>query len=778
MAISQIRGEQIKLSTLREYHFDPITQLPESILDIDYAAHTETLVNKKILYKVQVNDKTADAVSSIDITSFVSGSAVTSSDSLEGVISDAPNNKVFIRDGLTQDSPLSDASGNQVFGRITYAGSTYTLSFYTDVNGTETAYTMPADQTIDFVYLKRGNLLNVPENFLVTDGGNFVEGATDIVAEFDLNQLAKDLGITLNKDGNKSVTRSAFEEILFQTKGLVNQSVRANSIIDEVVAARNGQSSLSDELSAIRTSVSTEAQNRADADTTIRNDFGSNDSGKGASLIGINDAGSKFNATTVEGALVELESRIVSTGSGATATTDEVVAARNSDITGNHANLDTRIEAGEARYEAVRSEVNTARNGKANLNAELVAIRQSVSDLADLEAQDVLDLQAAIDAEETRATLAEAQITSDLQQEVSDRQAAITGVQNDLTTEANTRAANDLTLQNNITAEATARANADTQIRNDLSSTTASDGGAKRVGVSSNAGLTGTTVESVLVNLEGRLASQESGGGAEVTDTHTRDQATANNMYGIDTFASLEERIVDIEDKTDAAKKALEDSIASEASTRASAVTTVTNSLNAEISRAQGAESDLQDAIDAEATTRAAETAQLTTDLAQEVQDRTSGDTAIRSDFASTATGKGASLVGVIDSASVFTGATVESVLKELYDAIQAQGTAYQSADTALSTRVSSLEAVRPKIHVHDRYVFTAVGNEQTVTLPNSKVADANTLIFTLNGVEQAVGLHYTEVLDGNGNATGVSINPDRLTAGDIVILKWLNANQ
>ncbi len=912
MAISQIRGEQVKLGTLREYHFDPVTQIPESILDIDYHAHTETLQDKKILYKVQVNDVTADAVSSIDVSSSISGTAVTSAGSTEGILTDSPNNKVFIRDGATKDSPLSDTNGNQVYGRLTYANSAFTLSFFTEVDGTETAFTMPADQTIDFVYLKRGNLLNVPENFLVTDGGNFVEGATDIVAEFDLNQLAKDLGVTLNKDGNKSVTRSAFEEILYQTKGLVNQSVRANSIIDEVVAARNGQASLSAELEAIRTSISTEATDRANADTAIRNDLSSTDSSKGASLIGINDAGSKFTATTVEGALQELATTLNSTGSGATATTDEVETARNSDITGTHASLDARIEAGEARYELVKSEVETARNGKVSLDAELSSIRTSVS------------------------------------------------------TETTNRINGDQDLQDNIDAEATARAEADTQIRNDLSATTSNNGGAKRVGVSSNAGLTGSTVEAVLVNLEGRLASQESGGGAEVTDTHTRDAATTNGLFPVASFNSLEGRLDDIESKTDAAKKSLEDADSAEATARANADTAIRNdfastsstkgaslvgiqdagglitastvegalqeivtNLNTEISDRQSAvsteqtaretadtqiindlastssnkgastvgisdagslytattvEGALQEiasnlnseisnrssAVSSEATARAnADTAilndyastsngkgaslvgiedagnlitattvegalqEVVATLNSEITNRTSADTAIRndlastvtakgaslvgiedadsqftattveealkelataiatesanrssanstlsSDLASTATGKGASLVGIEDADSVFTSTTVESALKELYDAIQAEMSSRTTADTALSTRVSSLEAVRPKIHVHDRYVFTASGNEQSVTLPNSKVADANTLIFSLNGVEQAVGLHYSEVLDGNGNATGVNINPDRLSAGDIVILKWLNANQ
>lgn len=59
---------------------------------------------------------------------------------------------------------------------------------------------------------------------------------------------------------------------------------------------------------------------------------------------------------------------------------------------------------------------------------------------------------------------------------------------------------------------------------------------------------------------------------------------------------------------------------------------------------------------------------QLQSDLAQEVIDRSSADTGIINNLASTASGFGASLVGIEDSNNIFTSNNVEGALNELYD--------------------------------------------------------------------------------------------------------------
>lgn len=70
-----------------------------------------------------------------------------------GFITSGAANKVEIKDAGTE-AAITDQAGNEVYGRLTEASGVYTLSYYSIVSGTETAYTLPAT-TIDayFNYL-------------------------------------------------------------------------------------------------------------------------------------------------------------------------------------------------------------------------------------------------------------------------------------------------------------------------------------------------------------------------------------------------------------------------------------------------------------------------------------------------------------------------------------------------------------------------------------------------------------------------------------------------
>jgi hypothetical protein len=108
-----------------------------------------------------------------------------------------------------------------------------------------------------------------------------------------------------------------------------------------------------------------------------------------------------------------------------------------------------------------------------------------------------------------------------------------------------------------IADEALARTTADTAIRNDFAATT----GAGLVGVVTDPNYTGLTVQAVLANLASRLSTVETKSGQEVADTHTRDTSTTNGLFPTATFTSLEDRLEDIEEKTDFQTKALDDRI-------------------------------------------------------------------------------------------------------------------------------------------------------------------------------------------------------------------------
>jgi hypothetical protein len=59
-----------------------------------------------------------------------------------GVVVTAPQNKVILRQasGANEDDSFIDGSGNVVYGRLTFSTPTWTLSYYVDISGTETAY--------------------------------------------------------------------------------------------------------------------------------------------------------------------------------------------------------------------------------------------------------------------------------------------------------------------------------------------------------------------------------------------------------------------------------------------------------------------------------------------------------------------------------------------------------------------------------------------------------------------------------------------------------------
>jgi hypothetical protein len=71
-----------------------------------------------------------------------------------GVVTTAPWNKTVIRQasGASAGDSVIDTLGNVVYGRLTFAGSTWTHSYYVDLAGTETPYTMTATINIAWYY--------------------------------------------------------------------------------------------------------------------------------------------------------------------------------------------------------------------------------------------------------------------------------------------------------------------------------------------------------------------------------------------------------------------------------------------------------------------------------------------------------------------------------------------------------------------------------------------------------------------------------------------------
>jgi hypothetical protein len=189
--------------------------------------------------------------------------------------------------------------------------------------------------------------------------------------------------------------------------------------------------------------------------------------------------------------------------------------------------------------------------------------------------------------------------------------------------------------------------------------------------------------------------------------------------------------------------------------------------------------------------------------IANEIQARTDADTLIRSDLASTAAAKGASLVGVIVDAN-YTGLNVQAVLSDLAarlkavedltagiatrDANSANGYFAQGDFVTAEARVVDLETVADaqfKNHVDrivkletedEEEVFEAAGGETGYNLVNG-VAKPKTVLLTINGQVQAPGINFVYLTNAQGNITGFDFAPDTLkvTEGipDVVFVKY-----
>jgi hypothetical protein len=87
-----------------------------------------------------------------DVSTQLSGSTPSSGSTIKGVVINAPYNRIALRSA--NDSIIADGSGNEVYARLTNSGSTWTLTFFVDLAGTETAYTLPLTATVKWYYTK------------------------------------------------------------------------------------------------------------------------------------------------------------------------------------------------------------------------------------------------------------------------------------------------------------------------------------------------------------------------------------------------------------------------------------------------------------------------------------------------------------------------------------------------------------------------------------------------------------------------------------------------
>lgn len=102
---------------------------------------------------------------STDVSAQFAGKSASIGDTVEGVVVTAPNNKVILRQGsgVNYGDEFVDAFGNLVYGRLTFLAGVWTLTYYVDLSGVETAYSFASPVSIILYYQELFNpIFNSP----------------------------------------------------------------------------------------------------------------------------------------------------------------------------------------------------------------------------------------------------------------------------------------------------------------------------------------------------------------------------------------------------------------------------------------------------------------------------------------------------------------------------------------------------------------------------------------------------------------------------------------
>lgn len=132
---------------------------------------TTVLVNRKVLeYTTFDNIPIIPNSFKIDFSSFLDGQNSSLSISLdEGFVVDLPYNRVTIKKHSNKNF-IDDGYGHEVYGRLFKNDNLWEIFFYSLVGATEVPYTFVYSDVIDFILVKRTNLKDLPETFIIESG--------------------------------------------------------------------------------------------------------------------------------------------------------------------------------------------------------------------------------------------------------------------------------------------------------------------------------------------------------------------------------------------------------------------------------------------------------------------------------------------------------------------------------------------------------------------------------------------------------------------------------
>lgn len=170
---------------------------------------------------VDTSDTVTTVLGTALATAGVSGTSVplvvSPNDTTPGVITTGVNNRVEIWDATTKVK-LIDGGGNEVYGRLTESGGTYTLSYYSIVAGTETAFTMDG-RDIDFSFSYRFTFDKLSGDCLLQTASTNVNDDPSVSKQGV--EVCEELTVTaLNTMATLTYTPSAYPAFTFKVNGI------------------------------------------------------------------------------------------------------------------------------------------------------------------------------------------------------------------------------------------------------------------------------------------------------------------------------------------------------------------------------------------------------------------------------------------------------------------------------------------------------------------------------------------------------------------------------
>lgn len=128
---------------------------------IDVQSVVATLQRKKAAVPLEVINFSAlggDDIATTQIQAAAQVDTPTGSSSALGVVVNSTQAYQVRLRNTTTKNPIDDGLGNEVYARLTWAASVYTLTYYSAPGGTETPYSFAVATGIDFVFWETVNL--------------------------------------------------------------------------------------------------------------------------------------------------------------------------------------------------------------------------------------------------------------------------------------------------------------------------------------------------------------------------------------------------------------------------------------------------------------------------------------------------------------------------------------------------------------------------------------------------------------------------------------------